>query len=781
MKQQRRSRKHPQEVELVLALLGNGVFPSQISVSAQLFRQFYMAANPGVELRPAPSIAHRLVCKYRQFLLPTVVQIVAGMQLASPNVKKLQLRSDQTSIRSQHYGATLTTGITEDNQAFSVLLEAYQMVDGKAESIAAGHASTFDRTRGLLEEILYHASDACPDIDPEKVRLSLLTVYFTDHASNEKSAGELIQEKMTSECQLRQEHENEGKEEDQPCPNCALSRQFCNNHKRTNLEDAGISVGEAAFFHHTSSATLHTLRLDGCPSSPAAREKYIAGLLTKIEAKLDLNDLVRSIYQLFAYGIQPYEHGSGLTFRQWVKQHHPSKVPLLALLRIVGNRNDVYLENSLLIYSMYFVYLEFLVQERQVRWGKKEKKELNGLQEHVIDSLTFLPLRAALRGRAQWFYVVFDPLRFLSSVATLSEMANHWAVVGMFLTRVMESGGTLMCTRQVETLFDYEPKVADWRKRKMESSSSYKTTVDELYREDECDGMMPMYHTNFALGMVEKYKAMTFDQEQWYNLDPEAQDNTRGLLTNDAAEQVMGHLKHVCSMSTSISPVGASAMAAARFNGLFKYPHGQWWKLTPDQRASVIDLAYKRWDETAVRAAQTSMKHLQQVMKKRQEQRVKQAQREEAKATKLAGLANVVRVRSVKILDKVVARIRKGKKPATKLKDFLTKQLRIRREVDQRKDLPKLSIPDPNSKTGKRQRNAEELLVVTRSLIAAEQNSQLPPDEELAVKTLLEGDQLLKLEDFIPQVGMSLRVRASLEEERLKVFHNILNRERAKS
>jgi hypothetical protein len=767
-KRQKKRRRQACEVELVLALLGNGVLPSQINAAGQLFRTFFLTANPGVELSPSPRITHRLACKYRQFLLSSVVQIVATMRIASPSVRRLELHSDGTGVRSHHYGASLVTGITEDDNTFTVCLEGYEMLDGKAATIAKCHESTFERSRGFLEELLYHAADVCPEVDPEQVRLSFLSAYVTDHASNEKAAGKLLQAKMIDECIERQRHDEADEE---PCENCKLLCRFCNQHKRTNLEDDGIRIGETNFFHFHSLATLHTLHLEGCPKSQLGKERFIKKLLENIEPQLDLNGMVRGIYHAFGYGVNPYEFGNGLTFRQWIEVKCPEKLPFVHLVRIVGSRNDCYWENAPLIYTMWYSYLEFLIEEREVRWGKEGPSELNKLQTSLIDSLTWMPLRAALRGRGQWFYVLFDPLRFLSSVASLPEMANHWSIVGQFLTRVAETGGKVMVSRRAAELFDYEPRVVNWRKEKMCKSPTYAATIDALYREDEVDGLMPMYHTNVACGMVEKFAAMTFDQDEFQALSPEQERNMKGcLLTNDVAERMMGHLKYMCQLST-ISSSGANAVAAARFNGLFHLPDGDWWKLSVEQRASVIELAYQHWDENAKRQTQMKIDCLQAAMKRREENRQLWAKKEEIRVAKLAEVSKIQKITTVEELDKRANKIKAGQRPSSELKKLLTGQIRIRRLAERRKDagVPHLSVSDDTKPSGRRNYTADELLDLTRTMIQGE--ASLPANEEQILQTLIGSKPLLEANQFIPQLAVSQKVRAALEAERLALFH----------
>lgn len=205
----------------------------------------------------------------------------------------------------------------------------------------------------------------------------------SDHAAAQKKMFELVEEELQ---RLRAETLEDGAM-DMPVYAAIMLCVFCWDHKRTNTAGAAEKGDEE-----------YLIELLGAVPDPQEWGKLI------------LTAIIRQCCKAFGHRRHPYEFGHGVSdFPGWVAVEEPSFVPA-GLLRVVGNRNDVYFESAMTITYMAPVYVKYLFYLRKAR-----KDGPNKLDKQLLRGLGCVEAITALRARALIWLNIFQPLRVASN------------------------------------------------------------------------------------------------------------------------------------------------------------------------------------------------------------------------------------------------------------------------------------------------------------------------------------------------------------------------------
>jgi hypothetical protein len=491
--------------------------------------------------------------------------------------------------------------------------------------------------------------------------------------------------------------------------------------------------------------------------------------------------MIRAVGKEFGCGLDPYVKGQGMKFKEWLSTKVGVK-HIHALLRMVGSRNDVYWENALMVYYFMDLYVEFLVDERQVRWGADNKSELNRLQSDLLSQLTCLPLKIGLRGRAVWFYVVYDPLRYISGSNTVSAtvlgMGPIWRRLGQFIDQVSLDGSILADRERCESLFiDLVPSVATWRAKKMERPS-YLHPVERVWEADETDCFMKDYHEAISENQKTKHAAMCVDYYpggKLYESTPELIRKTRMTsIKNCSVERLHAVAKMVITkMAPGISLPAGQAIAMAIYNKHFV--RGGVWDSWPDDWKEIA-ITYCRSQATNEKNRQVAIvaKHLEVMLKSRQVNRDRQEEKESGRIVEAARLANVGQVPdAAAVIAGLAAIVKKhGVHSIGRQKEFLKDQVRIQTKLYGNRDVTvPFSVKDLTRTTKSKRRllDVSELLAAVLEMIkvtAPLEELQLTPavlhrntilDDTVLPRTLLgRGLMDAQLHKREAQLGISI-------------------------
>jgi hypothetical protein len=475
----------------------DGVRPSRINHQNYIHYNLYKRSYPDVP--PPRVVTVDWIRKLRQFFLPTLVAILCGYLSSRPEDDGADIHSDAYTHAQVHCGATLLN-IKRGNESRRVALGIYQLGSGTAVDGARGHLECLSYHRELLAEVQSALSDSSRafEVDRSHLLINFFSSFVRDHNKTEVAVVKLLNEERTL------------------TDDAALVEVGCSMHKLTNLEDDALK-GESVWLkslsraHAAASAPVMINNFESLTESQQLEQ--LDALTARIDKDMpDVSMTIRAIGKQFGAGLDPYAKGQGLTFGVWLATTEGLQ-QVHQLLRMVGSRNHVYWENALMVYFFIEYYVGFLVDERKVRWGAAQATELNRLQHDLLSQLTCLPLKIALRGRAQWFYSVWDPLRYISGSQKLSviEMGKVWRLLGELIDDIALDGSILEDRTRCESFFlDLVPDVAEWRAKKMERAR-YSLPVERIYEIDETDVLMASYHSHTAEGQKVKFLAMCAD------------------------------------------------------------------------------------------------------------------------------------------------------------------------------------------------------------------------------------------------------------------------------
>jgi hypothetical protein len=392
-----------------------------------------------------------------------------------------------------------------------------------------------------------------------------------------------------------------------------------------------------------------------------------------------------------------------------------------------------------MVYFFIEYYVRFLVDERKVRWGAEQSTELNRLQSDLLSQLTCLPLKIALRGRAQWFYSVWDPLRYIIGSQKLSVigMGKVWRLTGELIDAIALDGSILEDRKRCESFFlVLVPDVAEWRAKKL-ARARYRLPVEKIYEVDETDVLMASYHSHTADGQKTKYLAMCSKHleggEFFDPTDRVVKATHLTLVKNCPIESLFAFVKYVVvKIAPGISVPAGQAIALAQFNKLFE-PDGIWHTFPDDWKEVIFKIVFSRVADTIKMQAGRVQRHVDAQLDSRSKNRARDESKEAARILDSRRLSDLERVDDEDTLHAKLAALKKkhsrGSKGACLL--FLKAQLQIRTKLLGIKDLDTaFSVKDLTKKSGRRDLNVEELTskviaMISQTIIA---DLQLAPD-----------------------------------------------------
>jgi hypothetical protein len=204
-------------------------------------------------------------------------------------------------------------------------------------------------------------------------------VQFTsqsDHAAAQKKMLRLIEE------ELRRRRKVTLGDADNLLTDILLAA-FCWDHKRTNMAGAA-EAGDQEWL----------IKVLGAVKDPG---EWGQSILTAV---------LRQAAKVFGHRANAYEFGHGVKdFPAWLKIT-AKNFHYAGMLTIVGNRNDVYFENAMVVSYMADKYVEYLFY---LRTAKKDGH--NKLEAQLIKGLGCDQVLDAIRARAFLWNNIFQPLR----------------------------------------------------------------------------------------------------------------------------------------------------------------------------------------------------------------------------------------------------------------------------------------------------------------------------------------------------------------------------------
>ena len=325
------------------------------------------------------------------------------------------LHTDLSSKKHLKLGTMVLRCLMADGSAHLVALGGvFTQSGGTAVESKDQIMAALDQAEELITAARAHVVKHLPDFDvdqfiptvqPGTLGRSQDAVVQSDHAFAAQATAKELQKALPNLLHLVQ----------------------CADHVRTNMCDAATAA--------TNDVLLNEL-------GAADPDEFLpTGNVT--------STFIRALYKEFQD--TSYELGKAKKFRDWMTIKHAEQY--LALHRVKGNRNDIYVENAgivLVMLDFYTAYLEHL--------GTK----LNKLERLLLKQCGSLAIRADLRARAILWFAFLQPYRVVANDTELQrnylDMACSLKAMDTWLSKAAVEGLEGTADKDAPDIFE-DPKL----------------------------------------------------------------------------------------------------------------------------------------------------------------------------------------------------------------------------------------------------------------------------------------------------------------------------------